>query len=189
MDLPLSQYWWLYLTRGILAILLGITVLLLPGVTFTFLVIFWGAYMLADGLFASVAAITDRHNRKGRGWFLASGIISLLVGILVLLNPFAWAIALVYIVAFWALLAGIIEIIAAIRLRKVIKGEGWYILVGVLTLLFGVSLLFSPLAGVVTLAFVFAFYSLINGSLLISLGLRLRRRNSKSTGGHRVEIV
>ncbi|HEY4148075.1 MAG TPA: HdeD family acid-resistance protein [Chitinophagaceae bacterium] len=187
MNIPLNRYWWLFLTRGFLAIVLGVLVLLMPGVTFTFLVILLGAYMLLDGIFSIVTTLADRSNRRGRGWMLG-GLLSVLVGVLVLSNPFTWVVALVYIVAIWALAAGIIEIIAAVRLRHVIKGEGWYIAVGILTFLFGLSLLINPLAGVITLSFVFAFYVFISGSLLVSLAFRLRRRY-KSMEVHEVSVV
>ncbi len=187
MNIPLDRYWWLFLTRGSLAILLGILILLMPGVTFTFLVILLGAYMLLDGIFSIVATLADRSNRRGPGWMLG-GLLSVVVGVLVLSNPFAWAMALVYIVAISALVAGIMEIVAAVRLRHAIKGEGWYIAVGILTSLFGLSLLASPPAGVITLSFIFAFYAFVSGGLLVSLALRLRRRH-KSMGNHEINVV
>jgi uncharacterized membrane protein HdeD (DUF308 family) len=172
----MSDYWWLFLARGIIAVLIGVLALAVPGTTFTLLVILVGLYMFIDGVFAIVHAINHRKTMAWWGWSLFFGLVGVVVGLLVVSNPFAWVVALVYLVAVWALVTGAVEIVSAIRLRKVLKTEAWYILVGALTALFGLSLLFNPLAGVVTLAFVFGFYAIISGAMLVSLAFRLRRQ-------------
>lgn len=110
--------------RGVFALVLGILALIWPGVTFTTMIIFLGAYLFIDGLFAIVGAVGARKTSDNWGLFLLSGLLGVLLGILTLVNPFVTGAALIYLVAFWALLAGLLEIILAIRLRKVITGEG-----------------------------------------------------------------
>lgn len=179
-----TQYWWIFLLRGIFAIILGILALLMPGITFTTLVIFLGAYMFIDGIFSVVAAISGRKTTDSWGWMLAIGLLGIIVGLITLRNPFATGAALIYLVAFWAIAFGIMEIVVAIRLRKVIQGEGWYIAAGILGIIFGIILMANPVAGAITLTFIFGFYALIFGFMLLSLAFRLRRRHRDSTRKH-----
>lgn len=172
-----SQYWWLFLLRGIFAILLGLMALFIPGAALTGLIIFLGAYMFIDGIFSIIAAITERKTNSNWVWLLVTGLFGIIVGIITFYHPFATAAALVYLVAFWALVIGIAEIVWAIRLRKVIQGEGWYILAGILSILFSLMVIFNPIAGALTLTLLFGIYALIIGIMLIALAFRLRNRN------------
>ena len=173
-----SEYWWIFLLRGIFGVILGLLALFMPGVTFTTLIIFLGAYLLVDGIFSIVAAINARKKLDSWGWYLASGILGILVGLLTFSNPFATALALLYLVAFWVIVAGIIEVVMAIRLRKEIKGEGWYIAGGVLTVIFGILILMNPIAGALTLTMIFGIYALIFGIMLIYLSVQLKKRRT-----------
>lgn len=173
-----SEFWWLFLLRGIFGVILGLLALFMPGVTFTTLIIFLGAYLLIDGIFSIIAAVKARKTLDAWGWYLASGILSLLVGILTFKNPFATGLALLYLIAFWVIVAGLIEIVMAIRLRKEIKGEGWYIVGGLLTIAFGVLILVNPIAGALTLTMIFGVYALILGIMLIYLAIKLKQRKT-----------
>ncbi|WP_127127732.1 HdeD family acid-resistance protein [Pseudoflavitalea rhizosphaerae] len=174
-----SEYWWLFLLRGIFGVVLGLMALFMPGVTFTTLIIFLGAYLLIDGIFSIVAAINARKTLDAWVWYLVSGIFGVLVGIITFYNPFATALALLYLISFWVIVAGIIEIVIAIRLRKEIKGEGWYILGGLLTVIFGILILVNPIAGALTLTMIFGIYALIFGIMLIYLGIKLKQRKGQ----------
>jgi len=169
------KYWWVYLLRGIFAVIFGILALWMPGPTFATLVIFFGAFMLVDGIFSTIAAFEAKGTVKGWGWLLFFGIIGILVGILTLINPFAAMPALIFLFAFWALMTGILEIAAAIRLRKQIKGEGWFIFAGIVTIIFAVLIMLNPLAGVIAISTFFGIYALVFGILNISLAIRLKR--------------
>lgn len=173
-----STYWWIFLLRGVFALVLGILALIWPGVTFTTMIIFLGAYLFIDGLFAIVGAVGARKTSDNWGLFLLSGLLGVLLGILTLVNPFVTGAALIYLVAFWALLAGLLEIILSIRLRKVITGEGWYILGGLLTVVFGILLIANPVAGAITLTWIFGFYAIVIGIMLLSLAFRLKNRKN-----------
>jgi uncharacterized membrane protein HdeD (DUF308 family) len=179
-----SNYWWLFLIRGIFALLFGVLALLMPGITFATLVIFFGAFMLVNGVFTIITAISRRKTAKGWGWLVAFGILGILAGIITFYNPFAAALGLVYLFASWALISGTIEIILAIRLRKEIKGEGWYIAEGIITFLFGILLLINPLAGVFTLTILFGIYALIMGFSLIALSFRVKKHEHEPISIH-----
>lgn len=171
-----SRYWWLFVLRGVFAIILGLVALFAPGAAFATLIIFLGIFLFIDGIFNVVSAISSRKNNPDWGWLLFSGITGIVVGLIMFYHPFATAAALIYFVAFWTLVAGIAEIAIAIRLRKVITGEGWYIVGGLLTILFGILLLANPFIGIFAVMLIFGVYAILFGIMLISLGMRLRRR-------------
>jgi uncharacterized membrane protein HdeD (DUF308 family) len=87
---------------------------------------------------------------------------------------------LVGIISAWALITGIFEIMAAIRLRREIRGEWLLALSGVLSVLFGLFVFFFPLAGALAIALTIGIYSLAFGVLFIALGFRLLARHRTS---------
>ncbi|QJB34177.1 HdeD family acid-resistance protein [Chitinophaga oryzae] len=171
-----SAYWWIFLLRGIFALVLGVLAIVWPGATFTTLIVFLGAYLFIAGSFAMVGAIAARKTAENWGLFLLSGLAGIILGILTLYNPFATGAALIFLVGFWAMLAGIFEIIIAIRLRTLITGEGWYIAGGLLSILFGILLLSNPENAAITLTWLFGFYAVMSGVMLILLSFRLRKK-------------
>ena len=176
-----SRYWWIFLLRGIVALLVGLLALFVPGVTFASLVIFLGAYMFMDGILSIIAGISARKRAREWKWYIVSGIFGVLIGVITFLNPFATAVALVYTAALWAIVVGVVEMVIAFRLRKEIRGEGWYIAGGILTIIFGILILANPATGALTLTMVFGIYAIIAAVMLMSLGFRLKRRNKSTT--------
>ena len=172
-----NAYWWIFLLRGIFALVLGVLAVGWPGATFATLIVFIGAYLFIAGFFAIIGAIAARNTTENWGLFLFSGLLGVILGILTFYNPFATGAALIYLIAFWAMLAGLFELIMAIRLRKVITGEGWYIAGGLLTIIFGILLVSNPVAAAVTLTWIFGVYAIITGIMLLSLSFRLRSRH------------
>lgn len=172
-----SAYWWVFMLRGVLGIFFGLMALFWPTVTFATLILFMGAYLFIDGIFSVIGAIGARKHNENWAVILFSGICGIVLGILTFYNPLALGAALIYLVAFWAVLVGLMEIIVAIRLRKSIQGEGWYILGGIISIIFGLLFWLNPIAAAVTLTWLFGFYAIVIGILLISLALRLRKRS------------
>ena len=175
-----NAYWWIFLLRGIFALALGILALGWPGATFTTLIVFLGAYLFIGGLFGIVGGIAARKTNDSWGVFLFSGILGVILGILTFYNPFATGAALIYLIAFGAIMAGLFEMIIAIRLRKVIKGEGWYIFAGLITIFFGLLLAINPVAAAITLTWMFGIYAIFIGIILIYLSIRLRKYNKET---------
>ncbi len=139
-----------------------------------------------DGIFNIVAAV--RAPREGRrwGWLLFSGVTGIATGLIAFFFPGITAVALVLLVASWSVVTGVAEIIAAIRLRKLIRHEWLLILSGLLSVAFGVLLFLLPAAGAVALAIWIGAYMLVFGALLIGFGIRLRswgRTNRTSETG------
>jgi uncharacterized membrane protein HdeD (DUF308 family) len=173
----LSKNWWMVALRGALSIVFGILLIVAPPLVITTMVLFFGAYALVDGV---VSLITAFQNRGQERWWLpgVEGIIGIIAGILVFAYPLVatnFAVFFVlYIVAFWAILGGIFQIMQAIQLRKEIEGEFWLGLSGLLSMLFGVFLIFAPGAGILALLTIIAAYAIAFGVMLIFLAFRLR---------------
>ena len=107
--------------RGIAAVLFGLAALLWPGLTLFVLIIFFGAYVLVDGIFALVAGI--RGSRDRRWVLLAEGALGILAGLISFFWPGITALALLYVIAFWAIFTGVLEVVMAISLRREIENE------------------------------------------------------------------
>jgi uncharacterized membrane protein HdeD (DUF308 family) len=178
----LSKNWWVVALRGAISIIFGILLLIAPPLVITSMVLFFGAYVLVDGVSAIFTAVQNRN--QARWWYtLLEGIIGVIAGILVFAYPLFATIAAVYfvlyVVAFWAILGGIFQIMQAIELRKEIEGEIWLGLSGLLSLLFGVFLIFAPGAGILALLTIIAAYAIVFGVMLIILAFRLRGHGSQ----------
>jgi uncharacterized membrane protein HdeD (DUF308 family) len=166
-----SRHWWAFALRGLVAILFGVLAFAWPGVTLQVLVLLWGAFVFVDGVLALVSAIrTDNDHRWG---LLLEGIVGIGAGVVTFLYPGLTALVLLYIIAVWALLTGILELVAAVRLRKVIQNEWWLALTGVLSVLFGLVLLAAPGAGALAVVWLIAAYAIVFGILNLALALRL----------------
>ena len=167
----LARYWWALALRGVFAVLFGLLTFFIPGITLLALVLLFGIYALLDGIFDIISAIRS----PGHHWaFVLEGIVGIAVGILTLMWPRITGLALLYLIAFWAIFTGVLEIIAGIRLRQMIANELLLILMGVLSLLFGFFIIIFPSAGALAIAFWIAAYALIFGIMLIALAFRLR---------------
>ena len=158
--------------------LFGLLTFLIPGITLVTLVLLFGAYALADGVFNVIAffRVASHH------WaLLIEGVVGIIAGILTFVWPAITALVLLYLIAFWAIFTGLFEIIAGIRLRKAIASEWLLLVMGVLSLLFGVFILFAPGAGALAIVLWIGAYALVFGITLLVLAFRLR--------GHRHLIV
>ena len=116
-----------------------------------------------------------RDGSEPRWILLLEGGVSLLAGAVALFYPRATALLFLYLLAGWALLSGLVEIVAAYRLRAEIRGEFWLGFAGVLSVLFGLMLLVRPGAGALTVVWLIASFSVLYGVVLIAWGLHLRR--------------
>lgn len=173
----LAKYWWLLLLRGIAAIIFGILAFVWPGITLLTMVLFWGAFMLIDGVLALGHAIMG--NDKGSRWWLALvGVAGIAAGILTFALPGAALVVLLAFIAAWAIVLGVFQIIGAIRLRKEIDNEWSLGLSGALSVLFGIILLVAPGAGAVGLIWVIGGYAIVFGILLVMAALKLKQHQA-----------
>lgn len=171
----LTQNWWMVVLRGVLAILFGLTAFVWPGVTWLTLVFLFGVYAVVDGIIAVVTGL--RHTKDSPRWwiFLIEGLVSIAAGVLAFLRPGVTSFVLVALIAAWAIITGVLEIVAAIRLRREITNEWTLGLGGLLSILLGVFLFLQPVAGGLALIWMIGAYAVLFGILLISLGFRLKK--------------
>jgi uncharacterized membrane protein HdeD (DUF308 family) len=177
----ISRNWWLVALRGVVAIIFGILALVWPGPALLTLVFFFGIYALLDGIFAISETISGNTGGRPRWLVLLEGVVSLIAGILTFVWPSLTALVLLYVIALWALITGITEIVAAIELRRRLQGEWVLILSGVASIIFGILLLLFPGAGALALIWVIGIYAIVFGILLLGLALRLRALHTQTS--------
>ncbi len=170
----LAKNWWLLLLRGIAAIVFGLLAFAWPGLTLLTLILFYGAFALVDGVLAIIAAITGGAPAP-RWWLAIVGLLGIAAGLLTFLMPGLTAVVLLLFIAGWAIATGVFQIIGAIKLRKEIDNEWLLILCGVISVLFGVSMMLAPGAGALALVWVIGAYSVVIGALFVALAFRLRK--------------
>jgi uncharacterized membrane protein HdeD (DUF308 family) len=170
----LSRYWWMTVLRGVFWILFGIVLLVSPGISLLSLTLAFGIVIFADGILNVANAFSGRKVHDDWWVLLLVGLTGIVVGALTFYSPQATAIALVFYVAIWAIATGLLEILAAIRLRKQLAGEVWLILAGIASVIFGVLLIAQPAVGALTLLWLFAVYAIAFGVMLVLLAVRVR---------------
>jgi uncharacterized membrane protein HdeD (DUF308 family) len=170
----LARNWGFIALRGALAIVFGVIAFFEPRSAFAALVLLFGAYAFVDGVFALIALF--RGAAKDRFWTLVlEAVVGIGIGVLTIARPAATALALLYYVGIWAILTGIFELAAAIRLRKEITGEFWLGLAGVLSIAFGILLFVVPGSAALALTIWIGAYAFVFGVMLLLLAFRLRR--------------
>ncbi|MCC7207985.1 MAG: HdeD family acid-resistance protein [Anaerolineae bacterium] len=172
-----SRLGWMFLLRGILAILFGIVAFLMPGLTVEALVYLFGAYVLVEGLFTLISVFRDNARTQSRLSGVLEGLLNIAVGVFTFLWPGLVAVSLIIVIGVWAIVTGVLEIVNAIRLRKVIENEFWMGLAGVLSVLAGVLLLVQPGTGALALLWVIASYAILFGGMMIGLAFRFFSRS------------
>jgi uncharacterized membrane protein HdeD (DUF308 family) len=179
--LIVAHHWWSFVLRGVFAIIFGLIAFLMPGITLLSLIWVFAFYATLDGVINIAAAFRrnpqqSQQPQSQQHWWalLIQGILGLIAGALAIVWPGLTSLALVYLIAAWAIITGVTAIVAAIRLRHEIKGEWLMILSGALSVVFGVFAAIFPGAGALALVFWIGAYAVAFGVLLIILGFRVR---------------
>ena len=173
----IARWWWTFIIRGLVAVAFGVLAFLAPAWGIAVLVALFGAWALVDGVMGLVGGIRSRG--RDRSWWLSilEGIVGIVAGVFAFLFPVAAAGALIFIIAAWAIVTGVFEIVAAIRLREQIQGEFWLGLAGVASILYGVVIYLFPAAGALSIVWLIGSFAIAFGVFLLILGWRLRRIN------------
>lgn len=175
----ISDTWWLVLLRGIMLLLFGILLYRNPEVTLITVMAVLGAYWFVDGIFTIVYSLVGHKYIEGWGWSVFSGTLGVLAGIAVMLHPIAGSIFtnyfLVYFMGFTAIFKGVSEIYYGILLRKEIKNEWAYILIGIISVVFGGFILMNPVTGLKVLIWTVIILAIAGGILLIVRSFQLRK--------------
>lgn len=176
-----ASFWWMSLVRGILLIVFGLMMLSWPGRSLLVLIQVMGAYWLVGGVFDLVEGIVGRPERS-RLWMILGGVLSMIAGFLVMGHPVISGLMastfLVYFMGIAALAVGITQILAG---REGKRSLGSLIL-GILTVIFGVIVLLNPLVTQAVIILVLPFWALTAGVLGIVTSLILRGRPVDNSG-------
>jgi uncharacterized membrane protein HdeD (DUF308 family) len=177
----LSRHWWTLVVRGVVAVLFGLAALIWPDVTLRVLVWLFGFYAVVDGLLALAALIVGGRLASGRrGWLVLEGVVGIAAGVFAFLWPGITAVVLLYLIAAWMLVTGLLEVAAAIVLRRELRGEWLLALAGILSVLLGIYLAVRPGEGAIAIVWAIGLYAIVFGVALALLGVRLRRLRNRS---------
>ncbi len=171
----LARNWWATGIRGVVGILFGLVALFLPGATMLSLVLLFAAYIFVDGVFGIVSAVRAARAHERWGLLVLEGLVDIAVAAIAVLWPGITVVAFVFLVAFWAILTGVLELAAAFRL-ELIDGRGWLIFGGVVSVLYGALLIVTPMIGAVVLTWWLGAYALVFGVTLVVLAFKLHAR-------------
>ena len=172
----LAKNWWLLLLRGIAAIAFALLTWAQPALSVAAMVMVFGFYVVADGVLGIWMAVSNRENNPQWWVLLLWGLVSIAAGVLTFAMPGITALVLLMYIAAWAIVTGVLQIAAAVRLRKEIEGEWLLGLGGLASVVFGALLVWNPGAGVLAVAWLIATYAFIFGVLLVLLAFRVKKR-------------
>jgi uncharacterized membrane protein HdeD (DUF308 family) len=170
----MAEKWWALALRGLVAVLFGIAAFTWPGITLRALVALFGAFALIGGIFMLITAYKREVGLASWWSLLIEGIVGIVIGIVTFTWPGLTAMGLLYLIAFWAILTGVFEVITAIRLRHEITGEWMMALAGVLLIVFGFLLVAYPLTGALAVVWIIGAFAFVTGVLMIALAFKLR---------------
>lgn len=167
---------WPFALRGIVGVLVGLYMLLMPGLGLAAFVLAYGIFSLIDGALAAVAAFVAPRGRRVDWWLLLGGILSIVIGLLFLLRPVLSISVMSLLIAAWMVAVGVSTIVSGIRWRKEIAGEWLLVIAGLFAVLFGLYLLFRPILAVALLPIMIGGYALFWGLLMLILAFQIWRR-------------
>ncbi|MCU0254471.1 MAG: DUF308 domain-containing protein [Acidobacteria bacterium] len=170
----LSRSWWLFLIRGLVAILFGALALLRPGLTMEALLIYIGAWFLVDGVVKIFGAFSSSTPKDDK-WLLGlTGLLGVLLGFLTFTSPLATGLAILMFIAAWAIVTGGFEIYTALKLRHEIEGEWVLVLIGLISILLGVYCVYAPLVSGIGITMALGVFALVIGIVNIVFAFKLK---------------
>jgi uncharacterized membrane protein HdeD (DUF308 family) len=158
--------WWSLVLRGIAAVLIGLSMLIMPTIAWEAMVILFGAFAFLSGIFAILSAVKSNH-----GWVLVlQGILGVLIGLIAIFNPLIMSIIMLTVIAIWAVIIGGLDLVVALRLVHIGPVRGILVINGLLTILFGLLLMMWP---PVMAIYLIGIYVIVDGLLMFGLGCHL----------------
>ena len=165
--------WWVLALRGVVAILFAIIAFTKPGMTAEVVILLFGVYAFIDGIFALVAGLRAARRHRHSAALLFEGILNIPIGVIVFVLPGPALVALIYLIALWAIVTGVALVAAGIALTR-LSGELLLVVCGLLSILLGIVLLVQPEVGIVALSWWLGAYALLFGIILLSAAFRIR---------------
>lgn len=172
----IGRVWWVILMRGVLLVVLGGCELFIPGLTLAAFAQLLAIFAIFEGVFALMTAALSE--KRVKGWTLGRGVICILLGMLVLSFSRSFSLLVLTIIvcifAVQVIVAGILEILVGLQHRREMQGEGWLILGGILSIIFGSMLLAAPAAWGLVLIRLIGVFVILFGAVMIRYALRAR---------------
>lgn len=166
----ITSRWWMFLAQGVAMIILAIITISQPGMFIQII----GAYAIIDGALKIVSSLNNKDKDENRWIPLVTGVLGVIVGLYVFANPVNAIIVISYAIALWAIVVGVLLVIWSVRLRELLS-EYWLLLIlGVLSVIFGLLVFNNVLAGFLSLSWIFVVYMLAGGIMAILLGFRIK---------------
>ena len=169
-----SDYWWMTLIRGIVAVIFGVAALVWPTITLIALLTIFGIFMLIEGIITFVSAFRASREETSWWWLVIEGVVDFIIGVAVFAIPGITTVALLYFIAAWAIIAGAIKIITALQNRREISGVWLYGLGGLISLIFGLAVLTNPGIGAVAIVIAVGLFAISIGILNFAFSFVLR---------------
>lgn len=174
MNDSLMQSWWVLALRGAIAILFGVLAFMWPGLTLLMLVGLFAAFALLSGGASAMGAVKNRQHDDNWWLLLLLALVGIGAGVIAIIHPALTALVLVLVMGANALITGVLDIVAAIRLRKAIQGEWMLVLSGIASIAFGILVFLFPQAGALAMVWLISAYAVLTGALLLGAAFRLR---------------
>ncbi len=176
----LFRNWWVLLLRGLISIAFGVLIWFQPEISLAALVLLFGIFSMADGILGVWTAVAERKEREHWGLLFLQGLLGIGIGLLTFFVPSVTTLALVFYIAIWAITTGVLQVVAAIRLRQEIEGEWLLILCGIASVVFGIALIVQPSVGALAVLWLIAAYAIVFGILLVILAFKARSFGNKA---------
>jgi uncharacterized membrane protein HdeD (DUF308 family) len=169
-----SRNWWMFALRGLVAVIFGALALIWHEQVLKALVLVFGSFALVKGIVTVITGLSTAPFFT-RWWaLLLEGMAGIICGLMGIFMPDITATALMYVIAAWALVTGIFEIVVAIQFRRLLTGEWMIILGGLLSIVFSVLLFVFPAAGAVSMTWLIGLYAIVLGGTELVFAFRLR---------------
>lgn len=161
----LTWEWWLLLLIGALSIAAGVIVLAKPSDSLATLAVVAGIFMLLDGAFELVYSL--RRSTQNRGLVALLGVLSLIIGILLIRHPLHGVAAIALLLGIWLVAVGVVRVVAAFETHE---RRAWNICVAAVEMIAGIVIVSSPHIGFATLALLAGIAFIVNGVGMFMLG-------------------
>ncbi|GAA3827237.1 hypothetical protein GCM10022226_55190 [Sphaerisporangium flaviroseum] len=184
-----GSHWWVLAVRGVCAVLFGVLAIVWPLITLLVLVILFGAYAIVSGVFMIIGAVRGAHSGGSRNWMIIAGVLAIVAGIIAWIWPGITAFALLTLIAAYAVVIGIFEIIAAVKRRLAGDADWMYLLSGVVSVIFGILLFVWPAPGALALTWLIGVFAIVYGASLLYLAFRARSMEQRGTTGSTAHAV
>jgi len=181
MNATLARHWWIFVLRGVIAVLFGLMALAAPGAVLLSLALLFGIYLLADGVLGLVASVRAVRSHGHWGVLLVEAVLNIVMGLIALFMPAAAIFAFVLLMAAWALITGVLMLMAAVRLH-VSHGRWWLGAGGIASVIWGAMLVVAPMIGAVVLTWWLGIYAVVFGIALLVCGWRLHGQRPGPNG-------